>query len=66
MHMACDNSKLDEALSPRVDVKGGAIAMVLVAAVGGSLVAAVAAVGTMTGLAIPNVIGVVGAFLGVR
>jgi hypothetical protein len=66
MHRACDNSKLGEVLTPRVDVKGGAIAMALVAAVGGTFVAVVGSVGSITGLAVPDVIRVVSAFLGVR
>jgi hypothetical protein len=66
MHMACDNSKLGEVLAPRVDVKGGAIAMALVAAVGGSLIALLAAVGSMTGASIPDVVRVVSAVLSIR
>jgi hypothetical protein len=65
MHMACDNTKLGEALAPRVDIKGGAIAMALVTAVGGSLIAAMSAVGA-TGASFPDVLRVVSAILSIR
>jgi hypothetical protein len=66
MHMAYDSSKLGEGLAPRVDIRGGAISMALVAAIGGALIAAVGAIGSMTGASFPDVIHVVSAFLNVR
>jgi ABC-type antimicrobial peptide transport system permease subunit len=63
MHMAYDASKLGKVLEPRANLAGGAAAVALVAALGGTLLAALGATHALNSATFPSIIDIVRAIL---
>lgn len=63
MHMVYDASKLGKVLEPRANLAGGAAAVALVAALGGTLLVALGATHSFAGNSFPSIIDIVRALL---